>query len=438
MMIGKTAYRRYFRAKVGYWVFKSSAYLGVLILLILGGTIVNQIFGLRAVEFEIEPSTLTNGRPLDTLSSGELSRILVTNVPEMRPLVLIRDELLDGSETVDFTKRTISDLFSGRLYPEDSASKSVRDLTQDEIIEILSLNLSPGELVSLVNKEVVGLIILESWNLSESLFNREAIDAKLAKEYPKARLEPFSLLTWQFLTSPMSSDPVYAGVRTAILGSLWGIGITIFCSLPIGFGCAVYLAEYAEDNWWNRFIETNIRTLSGVPSIIFGLLGVFVFNRVLAPITGGRTILSAGLTLAILVIPLIVINTIEALRAVPSGIREASYRTGATKWQTIQFAVLRPALPGILTGIILATARALGETAPLIVVGASTYITKDPTGLWSSFTALPIQIYEWSKRPQGEFHSAAAAAIAVLLVMGFSLNLFAIVLREYFSRSVRL
>jgi phosphate transport system permease protein len=250
-----------------------------------------------------------------------------------------------------------------------------------------------------------------------------------------------------FISSPQSSDPIYAGVRTAILGSLAVIGITIFFAFPVGIGASIYLQEYAVNSGINRFIRTNINNLAGVPSIIYGMLGLTIFVRVMAMLTSGailgypdadphngRTILSAGLTMGLLILPVIIINGQEAIKAVPNSLREASFGVGATKWQTIWHHVLPNALPGILTGTILAMSRAIGETAPLVVVGASTYITFNPESVFSKFTTLPIQIYQWTSRPQDEWRSLAAAAILILLILLLSLNAAAIMLRNRATR----
>jgi phosphate transport system permease protein len=241
---------------------------------------------------------------------------------------------------------------------------------------------------------------------------------------------------------------VQAGIRTAILGSLMVIAITILFSFPVGVGAAIYLEEYATDSALNRLIQTNINNLAGVPSIIYGILGLAIFVRVLEPLTSGavfgvvedpttangRTILSAGLTLGLLILPMIIINAQEAIRAVPASLRHASLGVGATKWQTIWNHVLPNALPGILTGVILAMSRAIGETAPLVVVGASTYITYDPDGPFSKFTVLPIQIYQWTARPQDVFRNIAAAAIIVLLILLFTMNATAVLLRNRYNK----
>ena len=243
----------------------------------------------------------------------------------------------------------------------------------------------------------------------------------------------------------MSSEAELAGIKTALLGSLILILITILVAFPLGVGAAIYLEEYAgKKGWINRIIQTNIDNLAGVPSIVYGILGLAIFVRTLAPFTSGeifgiedqngRTLLSAGLTMAILILPILIINAQEAIRAVPESLRMASYGMGATRWQTIRDHVLPEALPGILTGTILAVSRAIGETAPLIIVGAATYITTNPTGPFSYFTAMPIQIYNWTARPQDQFRNLAAAAILVLLIVLLSMNAIAIYFRNRSSR----
>jgi phosphate transport system permease protein len=225
------------------------------------------------------------------------------------------------------------------------------------------------------------------------------------------------------------------------------IAITLVAAFPVGVASAVYLEEYAGRGRIRRLIQTNIDNLAGVPSIIYGMLGLAIFVRALGPLTSGqvfgitdtngRTILSAGLTMALLILPVIIINAQEALRAVPRSLREAAFGLGATRWQTVWGHVLPYALPGILTGTILALSRAIGETAPLIVVGASTFIVSDPTGPFSKFTALPIQIYNWTSRPQDQFRDIAAAAILVLLATLLSINAAAILLRNRYSRRMQ-
>jgi phosphate transport system permease protein len=308
---------------------------------------------------------------------------------------------------------------------------------------------SRENVLELVYERVVDAKIEATWSLRESIFHRADIEKEVAEKYPGAKLSFRSWVTPSFITSPQNSRADFAGVRTAIFGSLWVVLVTLLFGLPVGVGAAIYLEEYANDNWLNRLIKTNIDNLAGVPSIIYGMLGLAIFVRGIQPLTSGalfgfadpstangRTILSAGLTMGLLVLPLIIINAQEAIRAVPYSLREAGYGLGATKWQTIWAHVLPSALPGILTGNILALSRAIGETAPLVVVGASTFITVDPTGLFSKFTTLPVQIYQWTARPQDEFRNIAAAAILVLLVLLLALNASAIIMRNRFSRQV--
>jgi len=307
---------------------------------------------------------------------------------------------------------------------------------------------SQEEVLGLVLERVVKPTIVGTWSLIASLTERSAIELEVAK-IPNATLEFRSWLSPDFVSQPQSSIAEVAGVRTAILGSLWTILITILFAFPVGVAAAIYLEEYAGDTWLNRIIQTNITNLAGVPSIIYGMLGLAIFVRALEPLTSGsafgvgaggettlngRTILSAGLTLGLLVLPVIIIAAQEAIRAVPRSLRQASFGLGATRWQTVWSHVLPNALPGILTGAILAVSRAIGETAPLVVVGASTFITADPDGPFSKFTTLPIQIYQWAARPQDEFRNLAAAAIVVLVVLLLALNATAIVLRNRFSR----
>jgi phosphate transport system permease protein len=266
---------------------------------------------------------------------------------------------------------------------------------------------STENVLDLVKERVVEQRVVRSWTLTESIFNRAEIEEAVA-EIPQGELEFRSWLVTDFLSMPQSSTPELAGIRTAIFGSLWTIFITIVIALPLGVGGAIYLEEYAAMvgnptlRRINAIIQTNINNLAGVPSIIYGMLGLAIFVRVLEPLTSGklfgavdpttasgRTVVSAGLTLALLVLPLIIINAREAIRAVPISLRQAGFGLGATQWQVIWAHVLPNALPGILTGNILAMSRAIGETAPLVVVGASTFIALDPNGPFSKFTTLP-------------------------------------------------
>lgn len=381
-------------------VFFFATIIGLIALAVLLISIIDRAFGLVAVEDAVEQSTLSES-PLEELDSPELVQILRDNLRPARLRTIERDQ--------------------GSIEAMDSAA-----------------------LYALVITEIVKPTVEQSYYLFESLFQRDRIEAEVAQKYPNAHLEFKAWLNPTFLKNTMSAMPQIAGVRTALSGSLWIIAITILFAFPIGVGAAIYLEEYATAGRINRIIQTNIDNLAGVPSIVYGILGLAIFVRTLSYLTSGaafgleggngRTILSAGLTMGLLILPILIINAQEAIRAVPNSLRQASYGLGATQWQTIWHHVLPYAFPGILTGTILAISRALGETAPLILVGASSLINKDPSGPFSFFTALPIQIYNWTTRPQAEFRNIAAAAILVLLVVLLSLNSAAIILRNRLSK----
>ena len=242
-----------------------------------------------------------------------------------------------------------------------------------------------------------------------------------------------------FLTSQSSSLPGRAGVSQALVGSLMLMLFVVATAFPLGIAAAVYLEEYAADTRFNRFITVNVRNLAGVPSIVYGLLGLAIFVKAMSGFTGGASVISGGLTLAILVLPIVVITASEALRAVPQGIREAGYGVGATKWEVVRSHVLPAAAPGILTGTVLSLARAFGETAPLILVGAVTGVFFTGSGslvekFQGAYTSLPTIVYTWSKLPQAEFQKLTAAAIVVLLVMLLTVNGAAIWLRNRYER----
>jgi phosphate transport system permease protein len=220
----------------------------------------------------------------------------------------------------------------------------------------------------------------------------------------------------------------------ALMGSIWVIVLTAAMALPVGVAAAIYLEEYGTRSRVARFIELNIANLAAVPSIIYGLLGLGLFVRLMGM---GQSVLAGSATLALLALPVVILSTREALRTVPSTIREGSYALGATKWQTIWNQVLPMALPGVLTGLILALSRAIGETAPLITIGALTYIPFAPDSVWSRFTVLPIQIFNWVSRPQVDFHTNAAAAILVLLALLLTMNAVAIIVRDRQQRQGR-
>jgi phosphate transport system permease protein len=262
-------------------------------------------------------------------------------------------------------------------------------------------------------------------------------------------IDGFGRLNKNFFSNFPSRNPQKAGILSAWVGTIWLMAVTAISALPVGIGAGVYLEEYARKNRLTNFIELNIANLGGVPSIIYGLLGLGLFVRYMHL---DRSVLAGGLTLALLILPVIILSTREALRAVPSSIREGSFALGATKWQTVRHQVLPAAFGNILTGIILAMSRAIGETAPLITIGALTYIAflpKNPIsysyldgisfsmrGLLDPFTALPIQIFNWISRPQKEFHENAAAAILVLLFLTLAMNAVAIILRHHYQKKI--
>ncbi|NTU78501.1 MAG: phosphate ABC transporter permease PstA [Chloroflexales bacterium] len=405
------------RGRIWQGLLIASTLVGLIVLVLLLFNIVNDAFGGVAIESSVDEQELTAGRPLEALSSADLVTIIEDNV----------------------------------------SARILRKLTRERPLA----EYSDVELREIVYSEILKLEIVETYPLASYLFQRDQILAELAEEHPRAVLEFKSWVSWNFLTSPMSSDPLVAGIRTAILGTLWTLLLTILVAFPIGIGAAIYLEEYQSDKPFDErsptgrrlnrafaqvsgLIQLNIYNLSGVPSIIYGMLGLSIFVIALVQLTSGaligatdpstangRTIISAALTMALLVMPVVIIAAQEAIRAVPSSLRQASYGLGATRWQTIWRIVLPNALPGILTGTILAISRAIGETAPLIVVGASTFIVTDPDSIFAKFTVLPLQIYGWTARPQPEFHNLAAAAIIVLLVLLLTINAVAILVRNH-------
>jgi len=237
-----------------------------------------------------------------------------------------------------------------------------------------------------------------------------------------------------FLTSMPSARPARAGIFPALVGSL-EIGLMVgLLTFPLGVAAAIYLAEYASDSRLNRLLQTNISNLAGVPSIIYGILGLAVFVRLIGL---GPTVLAGALTLTLLILPVVIIASIEALKAVPQAQREGAYALGASRWQMVRSSVLPAAAPGIMTGIILAMARAIGEAAPLIIIGAFTFVTFVPNPIAGQYTVLPIQIYGWALRPQDDFQGVSAAAIIVILVLMLFLNALALIVRARLSRHIQ-
>ena len=571
---------RHRRGRLGKIFNYFSVAAAALALIALFLTVVNQAFGTIGVVNTIEPQTLTDGRPLDALDSQELALILADHAGG-RLRVLIRDTI-SQVDVDDFTRSTVAEIVADPDVDAEIADQLLKSISKEQQAGLLASYADTVTLRRLVMENVVKQQVIASFPLVESIFSFDDIKAKiegpLLESYKKKeRLDDASAqvirfhswLNSAFITSPMSSVPALAGVRTALIGSAGLMAVVILVALPIGMGAAIYLEEYAAQGLINRLIETNVRNLAGVPSIIYGMLGLAVFVRALAPFSSGlvfhfnvdaptvdtvvsriapvfddqirfdgerihsssdlidapaarrlvdvflhygtpsltmhggsdvydmadsladalnatvdvapasadsdydieirggyyrfdvaddadmpdavydqlmsslvrinsfapngRTLVSAGLTLVLLILPIIIINAQEAIRAVPNAIREASYGLGATRWQTIWRQILPAALPGIMTGTILSVSRAVGETAPLIVVGAATFLLTDPASPFSQFTAMPIQIYQWTARPQGQFGDIAAAAIIVLLALMLTLNAAAIILRSRYS-----
>ncbi len=573
--------QRHQRGTIGKWFNFISIVVAILALIALFTNVVNEAFGTVGVVNTIEPETLTDGRPLEELSNLELATILEENVTG-RLRVLIRDSI-SQVDVNDFTSSTVAQIVGDDNVDAEIADMLLKDIEPSQQAGLLATYVSSGDLRRLVLTEVVEQQIIASYPLSDAIFNFEEISARIEGPDLEQYKEIFGIedelkvqitryYSWldpEFISTPMSSTPALAGIRTALIGSIGLMVVVVLVSLPVGVGAAIYLEEYATDSFVNRIIETNVRNLAGVPSIIYGMLGLAIFVRALAPFTSGlvfqynfdvptgdavieriapilddelsfdengelvnntdlddqtvrdvvdtflyygtptltmtgsseirelvdsmanalnttvdvasvsssdefdieirgnfyafdieegavldretfdelmsslvrinafapngRTLVSAGLTLVLLILPIIIINAQEAIRAVPYSIREASYGLGATRWQTIARNVLPAALPGIMTGTILAISRAVGETAPLIVVGASTFLLRDPTSPFAQFTALPIQVYQWTARPQAQFGDIAAAAIIVLLTLMLTLNAIAILIRNRFT-----
>lgn len=437
--MAKAVAGRHRRGTIFKFSFLAALMLAVIALLTLLLKVIDSSFGYVALQNEVQPRELVAdlgyGEDVDLvdLPKGELVVLLQQTISNNVGRRLEREQRFFDDRLVFESEAKFAELCAG-AEPVSGCSANARD---------------QAGVYQLVVERVVQPTVLRTWTLFESMLSRGEVRAVAAADFPQADLVFRSWLSGRFLVSPQAPDPAVAGVRTAVLGSLWIVAITLVFSFPVGVGAAVYLEEYASDNWFNRLIQTNINNLAGVPSIIYGMLGLAIFVRALEVFSSGalfgvgegttangRTIIAAGLTLGLLILPIIIINSQEAIRAVPGSLRQAGLALGATKWQTTRSHVLPNALSGILTGTILAVARALGETAPLVVVGASTFITTDPGGPFSKFTALPIQIFQWTSRPQDEFRNIAAAAILVLLVMLLTLNATAVILRNRYARRI--
>ncbi len=382
-------------SRLGRWIFLASTVVGIVVLSALLYNVIDQAFGLVAIEAKIAPTSLAvEGVPLEKLSRDQLTAILQTHVSKGLFRRLERDQ--------PFAERTRDDVYG------------------------------------LVIDRVVEPTIVETWSLTASLLQRSEIQAAVAAKHPAAELSFRSWVNPAFVSAPQSSNPLIAGIRGAILGSLWIIGLTVLLGLPIGIGAAIYLEEYASDTWINRIIQTNINNLAGVPSIIYGILGLTIFVRFYQM---ERSILAGGLTLALMIIPMTVIAAQEAIRQVPPSLRDGALALGATRWQAVRHNVLPNAVPGIMTGVILSISRAAGETAALIMIGGFTFIRFDPgpppltlDSFLDAFTVLPIAIYGFTIDSRLEFQANAAAAIIVLMAGVLTLNLIAAVIRERFRR----
>ena len=244
-------------------------------------------------------------------------------------------------------------------------------------------------------------------------------------------IEGVPWLSLGFLTNYPSRHPEIAGIRSAMMGTIWVMALTAILTVPIGVGAAIHLEEYAPKNWFTKIIEINISNLAGVPSIVYGLLGWALFVQIMSV---GRVVLAGALTLSLLVLPIVILASREAIRAVPNEYRLGAYALGADQWQVIKGTVLPSAIPGILTGTILALSRAIGEAAPVIAISALVYLTFVPTDPFDQFTVMPIQIFNWVGRPQDDFQSLAAAGIIVLLVILLTMNAVAVILRNKYQK----
>jgi phosphate transport system permease protein len=389
----------------------------------------------------LEPNT----RTLDELTNPELGKIIENSVPR-EILQLVYENLSPLSDVREMNGIPLQVAIDGSLIPEGWETRAINDLSASERIQLLTDNLSQEQLLLLINERVIKEVILESWNLDQSILNRAGIETRVEDALAfGTELRWRSWLSADFITGGLTKTPSTAGIYPALMGTIWLMVITVLISFPLGVGAAVYLEEYASDSFINKIIEVNIRNLAGVPSIIYGMLGLALFVRILAPITSGevfgvpsnvagRTILSGALTLSLLILPVIISASQEAIRAVPSTLREGSFGLGATKWQTVSKTILPAALPGILTGAIIALARAIGETAPLLVIGTATFTTSVPSGPFSSIAAMPTQIFSWIRESDPQFRNIAAAGIILFLAVLLTMNAFAIILRQRASR----
>ncbi len=444
--------RRTRKAQMSQLAFLSALVVAVLALATLLYTIINDAFGLVAIVNENNPEEVVAEAGYDpaTVDLEDLTRDqLVT--------------LLEGAVSRNVGRRLEREqrFYDDRYVFEDPAVYEELCASDDPVDGCGLGARDKANVFALVQERVVVPDVIAAEELVPSLLAPDAFEEDVLQAFvdsperfpdytaDQVRFEWRSWVSTAFLRTPASATPEVAGIRTAALGTLWIAVITILFAVPVGVGAAVYLVEFAKPSRFNDFIQTNINNLAGVPSVIYGMLGLAVLVRTFEPVTSGdvftsgpppsengRTVLAAGITLGLLVLPIIIISAQEALKAVPNSLRQAGMGLGATKWQTVRSQVLPVALPGILTGVILSVARAIGETAPLIVVGAASFITADPSGPFSKYTAMPIQIFQWTSLPQAEWRHLAAAAIIVLLVILLVLNATAVILRNRYSRRV--
>ncbi len=438
--------RKAMAAKFGFLL---ALMIGVLALLTLLYTVINDAFGLVAVVNDRNPEEIVSDLGYDPGTTS------LADLDESELIALLQESVSSGAgRRLEREQRFLADGFAfedPEVYAELCAS--------DDPVEGCTAGVRDrANIFALVEERVVVPDVIASAELVPSIFDADGFREEVLTAFEQSperfgdytadqvRFEWRAWLNMDFLLRPTNSTPEIAGIRTAILGSTWLILITLLFSVPVGVGAAIYLVEFAKPTRFNEVVQTNINNLAGVPSIIYGMLGLAFLVRTLSPITSGsifftdapadngRTVLAGGLTLGLLILPVVIISAQEALKSVPNSLRQAGMALGATRWQTVRSQVLPVALPGILTGTILAVARAIGETAPLIVVGAASFITADPTGPFSKYTALPIQIFQWTGFPQQEFRNIAAAAILVLLVLLLILNGTAVFLRNKYSR----
>lgn len=423
--------------------------IAVIALATLLYTIINDSFGLVAVVNEREPADIVADLGYDS------EAVDLIDVPYDDLVGLLEATVGSGvGRRLEREQRFYED----RLVFEPQASWDEVCSSDEPVSGCSAAPRDQANVFAIVLERVVQPDVIATYDLVPSMLDAEGFEKQVAAGFEAGRFEDYTpeqiQIEWRawfnptFLITPSSATPEIAGIRTAILGSVWLVAITILFAVPVGVGAAIYLVEYAKPSRLNDFIQTNIYNLAGVPSIIYGMLGLAILVRVLEPFTSGsvfggagasdngRTVLSAGLTLGLLTLPVVIISAQEALKAVPNSLRQAAMGLGATKLQMVRSQVLPVALPGILTGTILAVARAIGETAPLILVGAASFITVDPTGPFSKFTALPIQIFQWTSFPQEEFQRIAAAASLALLILLLILNAAAVVLRNRYARKV--